>query len=86
MTGKLNPLVKLFVLRVPSNSTQPVDRKEIQLISDDDQRFASITPAPGKSLEYYVARAGWWPDGSIMVQVSSMALCNVLAVDILPCV
>lgn len=70
--GKENPFVKLAVLNVPTSSvSSTVELKWMGLIDSSDERFhnkliKSETPVS----EYYVCRAGWWPDGSVMVQVS----------------
>lgn len=69
--GKQNPLVKLQVLKIPTTSEEKLQVVDLPVIDDSDERFASVTPAPGQSKEYYIARAGWWKDGSVMVQVTN---------------
>lgn len=71
--GKENPFVKVAVLTVPNHEvhaesvTSTVDLNWMTLIDEADERF--VNQVVNKT-EYYVCRAGWWPDGSVMVQVS----------------
>lgn len=73
--GKENPFVKLAVLTVPHESvTTTVDLTWMELIDNSDERFHNVLKKKEGEKpvsEYYVCRAGWWPDGSVMVQVSS---------------
>lgn len=63
--GKTNPLVKVFSLRIPSNSCEYIVDSAIMLpLFDDESR---------KSWEndYYVPRVNWFPDNSVLVQVQN---------------
>lgn len=69
--GKQNPYVRLQVLTLPASADEVPATIELSLIDAEDNRFSSPTPAPGQTQEYYVARAGWWPDHHAMVQVTN---------------
>lgn len=53
--GDVNPSVKLHVIHLDSGSIVPMQIEEPNW-SDP---------------EYYIARVGWWPDGSVMVQIEN---------------
>ena len=57
--GAANPSVKLAVLRADGAGGVP-QSVWMDLVGDDPSLDAS---------DYYVARVGWWPDGSVMAQV-----------------
>ncbi len=75
--GDVNPSVRLAVVAVPSFDTEHSaflpQPKWMDLI-DNDQAFvvpagATAAAGEGTTSEYYLARVGWWADGSVMAQV-----------------
>lgn len=56
--------------------------KILTVVDQDDTRFhtlpitspSAVVEQDVNKVEFYVCRVGWWPDGSIMIQVSSFFL------------
>lgn len=70
--GELNPTVQLAVVTLPVDPEEyknPPSLKWLDLGKVLDSRFQSPRVVDSIEKEYYVGRVGWWPDGSVMVQV-----------------
>ena len=63
--GQANPSVRLAVVVVPAAGATPTT-VWMDLCGADSGTVSDIDPN-----DYYLARAGWWPDGSVMAQVQN---------------
>ncbi len=62
--------MKLAVVRVPSAGGDAAAPTWMGLIDEEDATFLSpYYPTHPSKTEYYLARVGWWADGSVMAQV-----------------
>lgn len=64
--GASNPLVKLAVVALPKNddrTSSPPASVWMDVIGIDNPH---VDPN-----DYYIARVGWWPDGSVMAQIQN---------------
>lgn len=74
--GEANPSVKLAVVCLPTETSE-AKHVWLDLIGDDETFILqpnSTASTANKTdaevvKEFYIARVGWWPDGSVMVQV-----------------
>jgi hypothetical protein len=75
--GKRNPNVRLGVANLEkfTGTAKPEDYiRYFDLVDQMDIRFHTLQEDNGVvETEYYVCRADWWPDGTIMAQVNTIA-------------
>ena len=95
-TGKTNPMVKLAVVKVRYDAAPEVPAATwLDLVEPADASYTTVesltagdvsatgTAITTSTVDYYVARVGWWKDGSVMVQMENRAqtVLQLLRVD-----
>jgi hypothetical protein len=76
--GKANPIVKLAVVKVPEGTqfatgTETTPSPPPSIPVSEPVWMTLVAPDADSGIDandYYLARAGWWPDGSVMAQVN----------------
>jgi len=78
-----NAKVKLAVVPVPPSPAPATDPVSVSAPVPVWMDLAGGDPAALDPEDFYLARAGWWPDGSVMAQVQNrrQTVLQVLRLD-----
>ena len=78
-----NAKVKLAVVPVPPSPAPATDPVSVSAPVPVWMDLAGADPAALDQEDFYLARAGWWPDGSVMAQVQNrrQTVLQVLRLD-----